>query len=106
LRDVLVKSYFRDNDTVSPFVYSTNLQGVKTFVIGYEWAYGPLGIPWVKVVIDGFRKVGLSYELVAETGRELEGCALILDKLDSPRPNEAWFFAHCPVVGASHNYEL
>ena len=88
-----------------PFVYSSNLKGVKTFVVGYDWAYGPTAIPGVEVVIDGFRKTGLAYELAAETDGRLEGCALTLDRLDSPRTNEAWFLAHASIVGASHYVE-
>jgi hypothetical protein len=83
------------------FVNSSALQGVKTFVLGYDWEYGGLGIPNKKVMIDGYRKAGLSYELAAETGDALNGCTLELIQLDSPRLNEMWLLAHAKVRGAS-----
>jgi hypothetical protein len=63
-----------------PYVYSSSLQGLKTIVVGYTLPYsmGP------KVMIDGFRKAGLTYELAAGTGEALSGCVLQLKQLDPP----------------------
>ena len=88
-----------------PFAYAANLNGVKTFVAGFDYGYG-LAIPTVKVVIDGYRKVGTSYEKAADTDAELNGCGLILEPLNSPRLNETWFLAHGYVVGASGQWQL
>ena len=101
LRAVLGTSNLFGENPRSPFVYKSNLQGVEVLVTGYEWAYGGVGVPWIKVMIDGYRKVGLRYELAAETGEGLEGCDLVLDRLSSPRPNEAWFLAYGHIIGAS-----
>lgn len=89
-----------------PFVYSTNLQGLQTLVVGYSWIYGPTGIPWTKVIIQGYRTAGLTYEVAAETGEALGGCDLKLHQLDSPRVNEAWFLAHGHLIGHSRYKEM
>jgi hypothetical protein len=99
-----VTSFVQGNKGWPP-AYSFDLQGVKTFVVAYEWAYGPLGTPRIKVMIDGFRKVGLIYELAAETGDGLEGCDIRLLPLDSPRPNETWFLATGQIMGSSRYLE-
>ena len=83
------------HDSGRPIVYAADLQGLRAIVVGYSWAYGTRGIPSSRVFIDGYRKTGQTYELAAETGESLgDCCALALDRLDSPRLNEAWFLAH------------
>jgi hypothetical protein len=85
------------DDPKYPFVFSSDLQGLKAFVAGYS-LLGPEG----KVAIDGFRKVGLVYELVTETGAALNGCNFVLEELDSPRQNETWFLGYGHAIGGSH----
>ncbi len=85
------------SDPKYPFAYSSSLQGVKTLVVGYS-----LPGTEIKVAIDGFRKVGLTYELIVGTGSALDGCNFSLYQLDSPRPNEAWFVGYGQAIGASH----
>lgn len=81
---------------VSPdaIVYRVAVGGTTGIVAGYSIFYGG-AIPSIKVIIDGYRKTGSSsYELAAESGQSLDDCALKLEELISPRPGEAWFFAH------------
>jgi hypothetical protein len=99
VRSLLGEDPYRNKEL--PYVYSSNLQGLKVVVVGYYITpdSGP------EVMIDGFRKAGLTYELAAETGGSLSLCILRLDQLDSPRSNEAWFLARGPVVMASRAVE-
>ncbi len=86
----------------APFVYVAKLQGTEVMVTGYEQVYGGQGIPEIRVMIDGYRKIGPSWELAAEeSDRSLDGSDLNLQQLSSPRSNEAWFLAHGHIIGAS-----
>jgi hypothetical protein len=78
----------------SPFVYSTEIQGIRTLVVGYYVLYGGGALPNAAVVIQGFRKAGLEWEPADATGTDMTNCELQLEQLNSPRSNEAWFFAH------------
>jgi hypothetical protein len=87
-------------------VYTYDLKGLHVAVVGYNIYYGSLGIPHVRVVIDGYRASGLEYQLAAEGGGALENYDLILDRLPSPRANEAWLLARGVAMGSSQYYEI
>ena len=110
VRDLVV-ALFKDSspwhDSGKPFVYTANFQGLSTVVVGYSWAYGTGGIPQSRVFIDGYRKVGLAYELADEIGQSMgECCALFMERIASPRMNESWFLARAIAYGSSRPAEM
>ncbi len=90
----------------TPYVYSTDLNGVKTVVVAYPWFFGTTAIPRAAVTIQGYRSLGAAYALADETGKALDDCGLILDRLSSPRGNEVWLLAHGQVFGFMGHEEV
>jgi len=78
------------------FAYSADLHGVKAVIIGFNIRYGGAGLGSAKAILQGYRKIGLSYELVVEE-EALVDCGLVMAQINSPRQNEIWLLAHGQV---------
>jgi hypothetical protein len=81
------------DEAVQAFSFLASLQGNGVAVIGFNIRYGGEGFWNSNAILQGYRKVGLRYELVSEE-EALGDTGLVVDKINSPRENELWLFVH------------
>lgn len=93
-----------------PFVISADIQGVRTFFVGYDISYGPGGGSYRRDVIEAFAKAGQTYQAVSGAGQMLKNWGMQdLRKLTSLNKNEAWLFTYGKLFGynqASYNIAI
>jgi hypothetical protein len=70
-----------------------NLRGSKVAVVAFNIRYGPEGFWNSRVFLQGFRRVGLRYEPVAEE-EAYSDAGLKVQEIDSPRDGEIWMLLH------------
>ncbi len=87
--------------TGAPYAFRTSVSGTPTMITAFLLFRGGTGAPETKAIIQAFRKTGPAWELVAETGDDLDHHGLFLQELKSPRPWEMWLLAHGVMTGSN-----
>src|SRR5205823_1375074 len=87
-------------------VYEGNATGQPTLIVAYLLYYaGNLMLPQTMQVIEGYRKLGSQYQLIAESGEAFANCDSGVSALKSPRKDELWLAVGGRVLLPSNRKE-
>jgi hypothetical protein len=85
-----------------PFTHFVTLRGIPIMTAAFPVLSGGTGIGDVSAHIQFYSKLGGSWNLIAETGKDFEDCVFYVAPLRSPVEGQAWYLAWGSVVGATH----
>jgi hypothetical protein len=99
LRDMHLSRDVPDEYSGGPYVFREMLNGTPLVTIAYELRRGGSGASETKVRIQAYRQSATGWQLVAETGDDLDHHGLFLMQVPSPRAGEVWLLAYGGLTG-------
>lgn len=101
LRELVPNEY----GDAQPTAIRARLDSGEVVLVAYSLHTGPLGLPNVTAVVDGYRTSGAAFEFASELRSPLDGCEVTLQRIVSERANEVWALIHGRIVARMQHAE-